>query len=463
MVRPNIYVPVTRVVSSPSIATPVLPKTVIEQPTLPPLAKEEIPTQPLEVVAQPSHVDLSIEETDGSTSKGIDKRLVWIMAVACGLLMANIIYPQPLLAQMGQSFAVSADHIGLTTTLGQLGYVIGLIFIVPLGEKYNPRRLIVLLLVAAAIAFVEMAMAPTVALLIVGSCAACLGSIAPELIIPLATGLASPKERGRVVGAILCGMFVGAPLAAVLSGFVGKYLGWRAMYWIAAGLMIALALVMHFTLPNGRFAKKKVSYLELLGSLWKLLRSEPILQEVGVLALLVYASFTAFWVTLSFVLEASPYHYGSEVAGLFGLVGFTGAIAALFVGNFADRRDARYATGTALVLALLAFVVMWLFGQWLLGLIISAILLDVGAQSHLVANETRIYSLGSTASIRRNTIHMFFFCIGGALGSTLGTFSWRIAKHNGVYGSVCLMLAVALGFYALHSKRIRKWREQQYG
>jgi predicted MFS family arabinose efflux permease len=253
-------------------------------------------------------------------------------------------------------------------------------------------------------------------------------------------------------------MFVGAPLAAVLSGFVGKYLGWRAMYWIAAGLMIALAIVLHFALPNSRSAKKMMSYPQLLGSLWKLLRAEPVVQEVSLLALLVYGSFTAFWVTLSFVLETTPYHYGSEVAGLFGLVGFTGALAALFVGKFADRRDARSATGAALVLTLLAFVVMWLFGQWLLGLIISAILLDVGAQSHLVANETRIYSLEPTAAIRLNTIHMFFFCTGGSLGSALGTFSWSIAKHNGVYGTACLTLIVALGFYALHSKRIRRWR-----
>jgi predicted MFS family arabinose efflux permease len=382
------------------------------------------------------------------------------MAFACGLLMANIIYIQPLLADMGQSFGVSADQIGWATTLGQFGYVIGLIFIVPLGEKYNSRRLIVLLLSATAIAFAEMAAAPTVALLIIGSCAACLGSTAPELIIPLAVSLSAPKERGRVVGALLCGMFVGAPLAAVLSGFVGKYLGWRAMFWIAAGLMIALAIVMHFALPNSRTTKKKMSYVQLLGSLWKLFRAEPVVQEVGVLALLVYASFTAFWVTLSFVLEAAPYHYRSEAAGLFGLVGFTGALAAVFVGKLADRRDARYVTGTALALTLVAFVVMWLFGHWLPGLIISAILLDVGAQSHLVANETRIYSLDSKASIRFNTIHMVFFCMGGSLGSALGTFSWSIARHNGVYGSACLMLIIALGFYALHTRRIRQWRKR---
>jgi predicted MFS family arabinose efflux permease len=419
-----------------------------------------IPTQPVQAVTQSSPVDLPVDETSSSTPTGIDNRLVWIMAVACGLLTANIIYIQPLLANIGQSFAVSADQIGWTATLGQLGYVIGLIFIAPLGEKYNSRRLIVILLGAAAIAFVEMAIAPTVTLLIIGSCAAFMASIAPELILPLAASLATPKERGRVVGTVFCGLFTGIPLAALLSGFVGKYLGWRAMFWIAAGIMIALAIVLHFALPDSRSTKKKVSYLQLLGSLWKLLRSEPVLQEASILAALVYGSFTAFWVTLSFVLETTPYHYGSDVAGLFGLVGITGAIAALFVGKFADHRDARYATGITLVLTLLAFVVMWLAGHWLIGLIISAILLDAGAQSNLVANEIRIYSLNSKAPILLNTVHIVFYCIGGALGSSLGTYSWSITGHNGVYGTACGMLIVAIGFYALHGKRIRHWRKR---
>jgi predicted MFS family arabinose efflux permease len=456
--RPNIYAPVARGISSPSIATPGRPKTIIEHPTLPPLAIEETPTQSVQVVTQSPHVDLSVQETYSSPSTGIDKRLVLVMAVACGLLMANIIYLQPLLANMGQSFAVSAKEIGLTAALGQLGYVVGLIFIVPLGERYNLRRLIVILLGTAAVAFVEMAMAPTVALLIMGSCAAFLGSIAPELIIPLAASLASPKERGRVVGSLFSGLFAGIPLAALLSGFVGKYLGWRAMFWIAAGLMITLAIVLHFVLPDSHSTKKRVSYPQLLGSLWKLLRSEPVLQEASVLAALVYGSFTTFWVTLSFVLQVAPYHYGSDIAGLFGLVGIAGATAALFVGKFADSRDARYATGATLALTLLAFVVMWLSGQWLIGLIISAVLLDMGAQSNLVANEIRIYSLDPTASIRLNTVHIFFYCMGGALGSALGTFSWTIAGRNGVYGSACGMLIVAVSFYVLHSKRMRQWK-----
>ncbi len=461
IIRSNIYAPAAQAISTSLIPMPSQPPIIIEQPTQPLPVKVQPPTQSAPVVTQSPYSGLSVNETIKGTATGIDNRLVWIMAIACGLSVGNLIYAQPLLAEIGRSFAASANRIGLTATLGQLGYALGLIFIVPLGEKYNQRSLIVILLGAVAIALVEMATAPTSALLIIGSGAVGLTSVIPELIIPFAAGLAPEKVRGRVVGTLLCGLFIGTPLAAVFSGIVGQYLGWRTMYWIAAGMMITLAIVLHFVLPDSRSAKKKVSYPQLLGSLWKLLRSEPVLQEISILGFLAYGAFNAFLVALSFILGTAPYHYGSEVIGLFGLVGIAGALAALLVGKFADRRDARYANGTALAIALLAIVVMWLAGQWLIGLIVGAILLDVGVQSNQVANETRIYTLQSTAWTRLYTIHIFLFCIGGAFGSALGTLGWRIANQNGVYGTACCMLLVALGFYALHSKRIRQWRKLQ--
>jgi predicted MFS family arabinose efflux permease len=380
------------------------------------------------------------------------------MATTCGLLAANLIYAQPLLATIGRSFAVSVNQVGLIPMLGQLGYALGLILIVPLGEKYNQRSLIVLMLCAVVLALALMAAAPTVALLMIASCLVGFMSIIPELIIPFAARLAPSNERGRVVGTVLCGFLVGTPLATILSGFVGEHLGWRAIFWIAAAMMIVLAVVLRFLLPDDHSAKSEVSYPQLLGSLWGLLRSEPVLQEVSILGILVFGSFTVFWVTLSFILETPPYHYGSDVVGLFGLVGIAGALAALFVGRFADRRDARYANGVALAVILLSFVVLWLTGQRLLGLIIGAFLLDLGAQSNQAANEARIYSLDPAAWNRLNTIYILMFCLGGSLGSVLGAFGWSIARWNGVYGIACFMLLVALGFYVLHGKRIRRWR-----
>jgi predicted MFS family arabinose efflux permease len=318
---------------------------------------------------------------------------------------------------------------------------------------------IILCLLAAALA--AMAAAPTVVLLIVASCAVGLTSILTELIIPFVAGLAPLKERGRIVGIMVSGVLIGTLLANVVGGFVGEYLGWRAMYWIAAVLMIVLGVILRFMLPNDNSVKSDVGYLRLLGSLWQLLCSEHVLQEISIIGILIYGALNVFWVTISFFLEAPPYRYGSEIVGLFGLVGTAGAFAASFVGKFADHKDARYIYAIALPLTLLSFVIMWLAGQWLIGLIIGTILLDLGVQSNHVANETRVYTLDPKAWSRANTIYIFMFCTGGSLGSVLGTIGWGIAKWDGVGCMGCLMLGLALGFYALHGKRIQRWKKSQ--
>ena len=389
----------------------------------------------------------------------IDKRLVWVMATACGLSVANLVYVQPLLASMGRSFAVSLDHVGFVAILIQLGYAIGLILMAPLGDKYNQRSLMVIMLCALSLALVAMAVAPTVTLLVIASAAVGLTSILTELMIPFAASLAPLKERGHIVGIMISGVLIGTILANVVGGFVGEYLGWRAMYWIAAGLMISLSIALHFMLPNDESAKSDVGYIRLLGSLWQLLRSEPILQEISIIGILICGAVNVFWVTISFFLETPPYHYGSNIVGLLGLVGIVGALAASFVGKFADHKDVRYIYAIALPLTLLSFVVMWLTGQWLIGLIIGTILLDLGVQSNHVANETRIYTLDPAAWSRANTIYIFMFCIGGSLGSVLGTIGWDIAKWNGVCCTGCLMLGLAFGFYILNGKRIQQWRK----
>lgn len=404
-------------------------------------------------------IGAALDQTPQSKSREpttIDSRLVWIMATACGLSVANTVYAQPLLASMGRSFAVSVDHIGFVVTLSQLGYAIGLILVAPLGDKYNQRSLMVMLLCVLAVALAAMAAAPTVTLLVIASCAVGLTSILTELIIPFVAGLVPSKDRGRIVGIMVSGMLIGTLLANVVGGFVGEYLGWRAMYWIATVLMIALSIVLRFILPDDCSEKSEVSYLQLLGSLWKLFRYHPVMQEISIIGILICGAFNVFWVTISFFLETPPYHYGSNIVGLFGLVGIVGALVASFVGKFADHKDARQTNAIALPITLLSFVVMWLTGQWIIGLVIGAILLDLGVQSNHVANQTRIYTLDPVVWNRANTIYIFMFCIGGSLGCVLGSIAWSIAQWNGVCVVGCLLLGAALGFYTLGGKRIRQ-------
>ncbi len=385
----------------------------------------------------------------------MDRRLVLILAIACAISVGNLYYIQPMLADMGRSFAVSVDQIGFIATLGQLGYAAGMLLIVPLGDSYNQRTLIVITLVVVIFALVAMALAPTLALLALASFLVGVTTVVPQLIVPFAASLAPAKSRGQVVGTVMSGLLIGILLARTVSGFVSAHLGWRAMYLIAAILMAVLAVLMRFLLPSDPAPKSRMSYPQLLRSLWGLLRTEPVLRETSVFGAMVFGAFSAFWVILSFRLETPPYHLGSEVAGLFGLVGVVGALAASVVGKLTDRMEARTITGLAMIITLLSFVVMWLTGQWLWGLAIGVILLDLGTQSNQISNQSRIYSLRPEVRNRLNTLYMTSYFLGGSLGSAVGTYGWSGGGWAGFCVGASLLVLIALGLYVFNNRRAR--------
>lgn len=388
------------------------------------------------------------------SSAHLDRRLVFIMAIACGLSVANLYYIQPVLADIGREFRVSVGQVGIFATLSQLGYALGLLLVVPLGDRYNRRTLIISMLCAVTVALVATALAPTLPLLSVASFAVGVTTVVPQLIIPLAASMAYEHERGRVVGTVMSGLLIGILLARTVSGFVSAQLGWRAMYWIAAGLMILLALVLRFLLPPDR-PQSDMSYSQLLRSLWGLLRNEPGLRETCFFGAMGFAAFSAFWATLSFLLKTPPYHFGSEVVGLFGLVGVVGALAASLVGRLADRIEIRKTIGMALLILLASFVMFWLTGQFIWGLIIGVILLDLGAQANQVSNQARVYSLNPAARNRLNTIYMVSYFIGGSLGSFLGTYGWSVAGWSGVCIVSLLLLLAAVVVYIISGRRVQ--------
>nr|WP_244422602.1 MFS transporter [Ktedonobacter racemifer] len=402
-----------------------------------------------------THQELAVlgaETVQEDNPAPLDRRLVWMMAVACTLSIANLYYVQPLLAEMGQSFRVSVNQIGFVATLMQFGFAAGLLLVVPLGDRYNRRTLIVSMLGVVTLALILVALAPTVTVLTLAGFLLGFATVVPQIIVPLAASLAAPFERGKVIGTVMSGLLIGILLARTFSGLIGAYLGWRAVYWSAAVIMIVLALALRFLLPKDQ-QRSTMSYGQLLRSLGSLIRTEPILREAGVFYALSFGAFSAFWVTLTFMLQSPPYHYGSEVAGLFGLVGVVGAFAASFVGRLADRLNIRHVTGLALLIVLCSFICMWLTGYWLWGLIVGVILLDLGVQGTHISNQTRVYSLDPEARNRLNTVYMVTGFIGGALGSYLGTWGWSLAGWNGVCSVGCILLVAALVVYAINSKR----------
>ena len=378
--------------------------------------------------------------------------LVWIMAVASGATVANLYYNQPLLAIMAQSFHASPHAIGFIPMLTQIGYAVGIVLFVPLGDLTEQRRLIVVMLSATAVALALAAIANNLVWLVAASFGIGVTAIAAQIIVPFAAQLTPPSDRGRVVGAIMGGLLIGILLARTVSGFVGAIWGWKAMYWLASGLMVVLAITLSRVLPKHQ-PSLQASYPSLMRSLVQLIRTQPILQEASLVGAMCFGAFSAFWTTLVFLLEQPPYHYGSEVTGLFGLVGIVGASAAPLVGRLADRSSPRLAVGLGITITAIAFLVFWLLGHQLWGLMSGVILLDLGVQSAQVANQTRIYSLPSEMHSRLNALYIMFYFVGGAVGSFLGAYSWSRWQWNGVCALSLLMLAVA--FLAFFGKRHR--------
>jgi len=386
----------------------------------------------------------------------MNRTIVWLIAITSGAAAANLYYNQPLLAAIAQSLNASVQDAGLIPTLGQIGYALGNLLIVPLGDLLERRRLIVAMLIGTAIALAAAAVAPTITWLVVASLIIGITTIVPQITVPFAAVLAPPAVRGKVVGTVMSGLLIGILLARTVSGFVGAELGWRAMYWIASGVMLILAVVLFRVLPRSQPAVV-LTYQQLMQSMLTLVQ-EPVLQEASITGAAAFGAFSVFWSTLIFLLEQPPYQYGSEVAGLFGLIGVVGAAAAPLAGRLTDKKSPRLAVALGLITTALSFLMFWLFGYRLWGLVVGVILLDLGAQVTTVSNQALIYRLPEETHSRLNALFITFYFVGGALGSFLGAYGWQLWQWNGVCAVGALLLFVA--FIAFLTKR--KHRKFKY-
>src|SRR5277367_2027669 len=372
------------------------------------------------------------------------------MALSVGAIVANIYYVQPLLAAMARTFSVSVGMIGLVAMLTQVGTAIGMLIFVPLGDSRDRRALLTALLSGASVALCGVATARnliwvSIASFAVGACGA-----AVHVIVPFAAQLAPENSRGRVLGTVFSGLLLGILLARTFSGVVASFFGWRSVYVIAALGMVAL-LLLRARLPTVA-PQSDLSWPALMRSLVDLVRDHPALRESAFLGAALLFVFSAFWTTLVFLLQTPPYHFGSSVAGLFGLVGAAGALCAPLVGRFADRRGPQFTILLALLTTLASFLLLGALGKLMAGLIIGVILLDVGVQSGHVANQTRIYALDPKARSRLNTVYMFCYFSGGSIGSWLGAICWAYAGWTAVCAFGIAVLVVALLVFARNFK-----------
>ncbi len=341
------------------------------------------------------------------------------LSLIAGGAVANIYYNQPLLGLLVQVFGHDASVLVPTATLA--GYGIGILGLVPLGDAVARRSLIVGQLLLLAAVLVLAGFSGSLSVLVLASFLIGVLSTAAQQAVPFAAELAPDATRGRMVGQVMTGLLLGILLARTLSGFVGAWLGWRAVFLGAAGLSVAFAALAWFGLPRTPPAAR-LGYGALMGSILDLVREQPVLRRAALAQALLFAAFNAFWTTLALLVEGPPFGLDPAGAGLFGLIGAAGALCAPVAGRFADTRSPRPVLVGGAVLTLAAFLVFGLFGgHSLVALAVGVLLIDIGINTALIANQTRVYALAPGARGRINTVFFTAIFAGGALGASAGT------------------------------------------
>jgi predicted MFS family arabinose efflux permease len=384
----------------------------------------------------------------------LKKRDVVFMAFCTGLIVANIYYVQPLVVLVSRDFGVAETDAASLSFYTQCGYALGLLFLVPLGDKVERRSHILATTAVSVLALVGAALSPSLFVLKLFCLLIGLTCIVPQLILPLAAHLSSAEKRGKVIGIIMSGLLVGIVLSRTVSGLLGAWLGWRGMFWIAAVITTILLIIMRVLFPVSK-PSYKGNYASLMKSLLTLTREQPLLREASAINALTFASFGMFWTTVVLHLANPPFNFNSDRIGLFGLAAATGAMAAPIVGSIADKKNPRVAIGIGLSLILVSFGIFYLTGSTVWGMIAGIVMLDLGQQSIHVSNQARIYTMLPHARNRLNTVYMTVSFIGTALGSAIGLLVWDAKKWPGIcaMGVVCIALATTL--YLLTYKRAR--------
>jgi predicted MFS family arabinose efflux permease len=388
------------------------------------------------------------------SAPGLSRALVTLLAFCCGAIVANIYYAQPIVGLIAPDLGLSAEHASWIVSLTQLGYALGLLLLVPLADLLENRRLMI---ATAVLATVSLLLAGTsghgqgqlflgYALLIGFS------SVSVQMLIPLAAHLAPEQQRGRVVGNIMGGLLLGILLARPLSSLVADHFGWRAVFVGAAGVMLAIILLLALTLPR-RVPEHKASYAQLMASLLVLLRRYPLLRQRSLYQALMFGAFSLYWTAVPLALAGEHGLSQSQIA-LFALVGAVGALAAPLAGRLADAGHARRASLLAMGLAPLALLLgLSTPGAGVIGLGLTGVLLDFAVQMNMVIGQREVYALDPASRGRLNALYMTSIFLGGALGSALASAVYSQFGWSGVATLGAGLPGLALLVFLIKSRR----------
>ncbi|AKM29985.1 MFS transporter [Pandoraea faecigallinarum] len=400
-----------------------------------------------------SSAQLSNTATARRPQPALSARLILLLATGTGLTVASLYYAQPMLGIMTDDIHAANTTVGWVPTLTQLGYALGILLLVPLGDRFDRRRIVLIKGAILTLALLLAAFAPGIGTLLVASLAIGLTATMAQDIVPAAATLAPESIRGRVVGTVMTGLLLGILLSRVVSGFVAQNFGWRAMYVVAAISVASFGVVAWRGLPSFH-PTTQLSYRQLIGSVAGLWRRHPALRRAAFAQGLLSVGFSAFWSTLAVMLHEAPFHMGAAAAGAFGLAGAAGALGAPIAGRIADKKGPQVVTRLGAAMVAASFAAM-LFAPmlsphaqlWLIGL--GAIGFDLGVQVALISHQTIVYGIEPAARSRLNAVLFVCVFIGMSLGSVLGS---QALAQWGWTGVASLATLSALGALA-----VRMW------
>ena len=356
--------------------------------------------------------------------------MVWLLAISTGLIVANLYYAQTLVGPIAAATGLSAAAAGLIVTLTQVGYCLGLLFIVPLGDLLENRRLVVTALLMTSGALLTAALTSSATAFLAAALCIGLGSTAAQVLVPFAAHLSREATRGQTVGKVMSGLLIGIMLARPAASLIADQIGWHSIFFMAAGAMLLLAGLLWRRLPQ-RLPDASLGYAALLGSMWHLLLATPALRRRAAYHAGMFGAFSLFWTTVPLVL-ASSFKLSQTGIAVFALVGMAGAIASPIAGRLADSGYTRSATTAALLLAMVALALPMLVrgtDSVALGvLVLASIVLDMGVAANLVLGQRTIFALGAQVRSRLNGVYFALFFAGGAFGSAVG--GWMLAAHG---------------------------------
>jgi predicted MFS family arabinose efflux permease len=384
-------------------------------------------------------------------TNNFSKQLLIVLTIICAIGVANLYYDQVLLTNISKSFSVSASLSGVLITAIQIGYTIGLLLIVPLGDRYSRKMLIILSIICSAVLLYLMTLVSSFNLIVIIGFLMGLSTVSAQLIIPFVSSNMASEKRGAIVGHLLTGVFLGVLLGRVFGGVIGQLLGWKSVHEIAAIILLIFAVYLYYALPND-IIEKENSYKKIILSLPPLLKREKVLRETIVFGAAAFCAFNIFWVSLSFILENPPYHYGSAMVGIFGFLGVAGALAAGFTGKLTNSKKVGLWNIFALSIMFISFLVLGIGWSKFIILILITFTLDVGSRMNMSLNQGRLYKLNPQNHSRLNSLYMVGYYLGGSLGSWLGTYVYHLFGVMGIMIVSCVVLLLAYCYCLITNK-----------